>query len=205
MERAFDRYGLPDAIRSDNGAPFASSHSLLGLSRLSVWWLALGISLERGRPGCPQDNGGHERMHLDISRQLERTDYQERQPALDLWRTEFNEERPHEALGMRFPAEVYEPSKRRYLCTPEVLEYPGMETRKVNSGGMVKFDGMNYFLSNALTGWNVAIIPAQNGLYKVAFAGLSLGHLEPSTQAFLPALPSGKAGEEPPAGEQSAA
>ena len=71
FEKLFERHGLPGAIRSDNGAPFASSQGLLGLSRLSAWWLALGIDLERGRPGCPQDNGAHERMHLDIRRELE--------------------------------------------------------------------------------------------------------------------------------------
>jgi transposase InsO family protein len=104
FERLFERHGLPAAIRSDNGAPFAHTQALFGLSRLSVWWLALGIDLERGRPGHPQDNGAHERMHRDIGTELEpRTAEQE---ALDLWRQEFNHERPHEALGMKCPGEV---------------------------------------------------------------------------------------------------
>src|SRR5207248_8814848 len=93
-----------EAIRSDNGSPFASRQGLLGLSRLSVWWVVLGIDLERGRPGHPQDNAGHERMHKDISRELEAVG-ECAQDALDLWRQSFNYERPHEALGMRCPGE----------------------------------------------------------------------------------------------------
>lgn len=116
FERLFERHGLPEAIRSDNGTPFAQARGLLGLSRLSAWWVALGIDLERGRPGHPQDNGGHERLHRDIGVELEpRTAAQE---ALDLWREEFNQERPHEALGMKCPAEVYQPSQRPYAGTP---------------------------------------------------------------------------------------
>ena len=105
FERLFERYGLPQAIRSDNGAPFAQVRGILGLSKLSAWWVALGIELERGRRGHPQDNGGHERMHRDVSQELE--PHTGEQAALDLWREEFNEERPHEALGMKCPAEVY--------------------------------------------------------------------------------------------------
>ena len=102
FERIFERHGLPEAIRSDNGSPFASRQGLLGLSRLSAWWVVLGIDLERGRPGHPQDNAGHERMHKDISRELEAVGECD-QDALDVWRETFNYERPHEALGMRCP------------------------------------------------------------------------------------------------------
>ena len=102
FEGLFQRHGLPQAIRSDNGSPFASVHGLLGLSRLSVWWVALGIDLERGRPGHPQDNGAHERLHLDISRELEAIGESD-QEALDVWRQSFNYERPHDSLGMKCP------------------------------------------------------------------------------------------------------
>ena len=98
FEGLFQRHGLPQAIRSDNGSPFASVNGLLGLSQLSVWWVALGIDLERGRPAHPQDNGAHERLHLDISRELEALGESD-QEALDLWRQSFNYERPHESLG----------------------------------------------------------------------------------------------------------
>lgn len=107
MERLFAERGLPEVIRSDNGAPFAASSSPFGLTRLSAWWLALGIDLDRIRPGKPQENGGHERMHRDML-ELERRAARscaDQQSALDVWRRTFNEERPHEALGMRLPRE----------------------------------------------------------------------------------------------------
>src|SRR5690606_9917653 len=110
FEQLFHQHGLPKAIRSDNGSPFAARSAVMGLSRLSAWWLALGIDLERGRPGKPQDNGAHERMHLDIRNELEQCaseDLERQQAAFDIWRKTFNEERPHEALGMRTPAELY--------------------------------------------------------------------------------------------------
>src|SRR5207247_9659850 len=113
FERLFERHGLPQAIRSDNGSPFASVHGLLGLSRLSVWWVALGIDLERGRPGHPQDNAAHERMHRDNNREIEALGQSE-QEAMDVWRQSFNYERPHEALGMRCPGEVYIWSEKKY-------------------------------------------------------------------------------------------
>ena len=103
FERLFERHGLPGAIRSDNGSPFASVQGLLGLSRLSAWWLVLGIDLERSRPGCPQDNGAHERLHRDVRRELEAGRIGRDQAAFDLWRDQYNTERPHEALGMRVP------------------------------------------------------------------------------------------------------
>ena len=186
MEEVFKRHGLPRRIRSDNGAPFAASSALLGLSRLSAWWLALGIDLERSRPGCPQDNGAHERLHLDISRQLERAGYTERQAAFDLWRKEFNEERPHEALGMRFPSEVYRDSERKYEGAPEKLLYPGIESRRVKLNGMINFEGKVYFLSTALAGWDVGLAPVEGGRWEVRFGRLVLGHLETATEAFLP-------------------
>ncbi len=103
FEQLFECHGLPPAIRSDNGAPFASRSAVLGLSRLSAWWVALGINLERGRPGKPQDNGAHERLHRDTSTELECLSQEVTQEALDLWRYEFNYQRPHEALAMRCP------------------------------------------------------------------------------------------------------
>lgn len=185
----FQEYGLPESIRSDNGAPFASSQGLLGLSRLSAWWLALGIDLERGRPGCPQDNGAHERFHRDVCAELEKTPYAERQPAFDVWRQEYNEVRPHDALGKCTPSEVYEPSPRRYHGTPEILEYEGCATRRVNARGKISWEGKAIFLSTALRGWDVGLRPAEKGLIDVYFARLHLGQIEPSTAAFLPADP----------------
>lgn len=189
MERVFERYGLPGVIRSDNGAPFAARNALLGLSRLSVWWLSLGIDLERGRPGCPQDNGAHERMHLDISKQLERAGYEHRQAAFELWAKEFNQERPHEALGMRTPSELYVPSHRRYERGIEKIEYPGIDSRLVGRGGCIRFEGDEYFLSTALKSMQVGIRAVQDALFEVRFCSLILGHIERTTRSFRPILP----------------
>jgi putative transposase len=187
FERLFERHGLPQAIRSDNGVPFASSRSVLGLSQLSARWVALGIDLERSRPGCPQDNGAHERMHRDMSRELERAKAASSQAELDGWRQEFNCERPHEALGMKCPAEVYENSPRAYQGLPEALEYPGMEERKITKQGLLIWRKTPIFVSGALAGWNVGVRPCGPDRWEVYFANLRLGELEPSSASFMAA------------------
>lgn len=201
FERLFERHGRPAAIRSDNGPPFASPNGVLGLSRLSAWWLALGIDLERGRPGCPQDNGAHERMHLDIRRELQGTAYEGRQAALDVWRRQYNEERPHQALGMRRPAELYQNSERKWLGTPELLAYEGLDSRKVMSSGELRWQGHAILISKALAGWNVGLDPGPVGEVDVYFAQLLLGIIEESTARFIPANGSGphKPAARPPA------
>jgi transposase InsO family protein len=184
FEQLFGRYGLPQAIRSDNGCPFASRNALLGLSRLSAWWVALGIDLERGRPGHPQDNGAHERMHQDISREVEALG-QSDQEALDLWRQTFNYERPHEALGMRCPGEVYTCAEREYEGTPEDLDYPQMCPRRVSKDGLIKLDGEVLFLSSALAGWSVGLKPITPELMEVWFGRLLLGQVDLSASSFI--------------------
>jgi transposase InsO family protein len=184
FERLFERQGLPGAIRSDNGSPFASALALLGLSRLSAWWVALGIDLERGRPGHPQDNGAHERMHRDISRELEALGESD-QEALDLWRQTFNYARPHEALGMRCPGELYAPSHRKYDGTPEDLEYPQMCTRRVCQHGLIKVDGQRLFLSTSLAGWSVGLKPITQNVMDVWFGRLLLGQIDLSASSFI--------------------
>jgi transposase InsO family protein len=186
LEGLFDRYGLPGAIRSDNGSPFASSQALLGLSQLSVWWLANGIDLERSRPGCPQDNGGHERMHRDIARELEGVAHEDRQAAFDTWRREFNEERPHQALGMKVPSDLYQPSERIWTGTPEQIDYPAMATRRVNKVGKLSHEGHLIFLSTALAGWDVGLSHRSEGNFEVYFSQLLLGTLEAETATFIP-------------------
>jgi len=182
FERLFERNGLPAAIRSDNGPPFAQVQALLGLSRLSAWWVALGIDLERGRPGHPQDNGGHERMHRDIRVELEPG--RAEQGALDLWREEFNQERPHEALGMKCPAEIYRPSERPYAGTPEDLDYPKMDARRVLSTGKISWGGSRYFITTSLAGWSVGLKQLAEGWLEVWFGRLLLGWIEPATESF---------------------
>ena len=182
FERLFERHGLPGAIRSDNGSPFAQVQGVMGLSRLSAWWVALGIDLERGRPGHPQDNGGHERMHRDIRMELEPNTAE--QEALDLWRQEFNHERPHEALGMKCPSEVYQPSARGYRGTPEDVEYPGMESRKVGGHGRIGYRGRPLFIGTSLAGWSVGLKHVANGELEVWFGRLLLGWIDPATESF---------------------
>lgn len=186
FERLFSRYGLPGAIRSDNGTPFATAQGLLGLSRLSVWWLANGIDLERSRPGCPQDNGGHERMHRDIANELEGVEHQERQAAFETWRREFNQERPHEALGMKMPAECYQPSERKWTGTPEQIEYSGMATRRVTRSGILTYEHQRIYISQALAGWDLGLKSRADDKLEVYFSRLLLGMLEPQTAAFIP-------------------
>jgi hypothetical protein len=184
FERLFERNGLPEAIRSDNGVPFASVHGLLGLSRLSAWWVALGIDLERGRPGHPQDNAAHERMHRDISREIEALGETD-QEAMELWRQSFNYERPHEALGMRCPGEVYRSSERKYDGTPEDLDYPQMCSRRVSAQGTIKLDDQSIFLSRALAGWSIGLKPVAAERMEVWFGRLFLGELDLAASNFI--------------------
>ena len=126
FERAFKDFGLPQAIRTDNGSPFASANSPFGLTRLSVWWLRLGIDDERIKPGHPQQNGRDERMHLTLRQEASKPasrNFLQQQARFNQFITTFNHERPHEALNMRYPAELYSRSPRLYEGLPE-LEYP---------------------------------------------------------------------------------
>lgn len=190
FERLFHQYGLPGAIRSDNGPPFASANGLHGLSRLSAWWLALGIDLERGRPGCPQDNGAHERMHLDVRDELEAGRIGRDQAAFDLWRHEFNNERPHESLGMACPAEIYHPSERAYEGTPDELDYEGMETRRVNATtGAIKYRNERIPITRSLGGWDVGLGLREADRIEVWFSRLLLGYLHSDTLSFHAAEP----------------
>src|ERR1700758_395134 len=185
FERLFERHGLPEAIRSDNGAPFASVQALHGLSRLSAWWVALGIDLERGRPAHPQDNGGHERLHRDIAKELESLGQGATPEALELWREEFNRERPHEALGMRCPAELYRDSSRTYHTAEVQLSYPGMARRLVDKNGKLSWNGQKVFLSGSLAGWEVGLQRTEKDQLEIWFGRLLLGHLDPQEVSFL--------------------
>ena len=198
FEKLFERYGLPGAIRSDNGSPFASSNAILGLSRLSVWWLSLGISLERGRPGKPQDNAGHERMHRDIAAEVQacvQGTLAEQAAALELWRETFNTVRPHEALGMKTPAEVYQTSKRKYEGTPDDIVYPSMISRRVGKCGYLTYEKHRIPISTALKGWSVGLKPVDSDHLEVYFADQYLGQIELSTLSLLAGASPGELGD----------
>jgi len=153
FEHLFRRHGLPKAVQCDNGPPFVATQSRCGLSRLSAWWVSLGIALVRSRPGCPQDNGGHERMHADIAGDVQARparDKASQQRVLDRWRQEFNRVRPHEALGGKTPGEVYTVTERR---RPKPYAYPShMQARRVGSHGQVFLCGETSRLGSAFAG-----------------------------------------------------
>ena len=180
LQRLFQRHGLPVALQSDNGSPFVTAQARGGLSKLSVWLLSLGIRLVRSRPACPQDNGGHERMHRDLS-ELERNPARTRraqQPVCDRWMLEFNEVRPHDALGGKTPAEVYRDSERRSLA-PVIPSYPPeWEVRRVSRNGKISINGDEVFIGSALAGHFIGI--KREGLlrWRARFFDVDLGIIE---------------------------
>lgn len=195
FERLFALYGLPKVIKSDNGSPFASSHAVLGLSRLSAWWVSLGIELDRSRPAHPQDNGAHERLHRDIERELAshvQTDQAAQQAACEVWRDEFNHERPHEALGGRCPADVYRKSPRLFHPGPTKIHYgAGFFCRKIAANGVLTYCQRHVFVSSALAGCDVGLRRGADGRFELWLNYLLLGTVDFETDSFLgsPSLP----------------
>jgi len=178
FEATFREHGLPLAIRTDNGPPFASL-GIAGLSALSVWWIRLGITPERIAPGRPEQNGRHERMHRTLKAETTRPPARTRraqQERLDRWRVEFNEERPHEALGQRPPADLYAPSPRPFPARLAEMVYPDeWRTRSVRGAGQMKWRGRDVRVSKALVGQRVGLEPIGDGVWRVHFAHLALG------------------------------
>jgi transposase InsO family protein len=182
FEAAFREYGLPQAIRTDNGAPFASL-ALAGLSQLSVWWIKLGIVPERIEPGKPQQNGRHERMHRTLKQDTAMPPSADRgaqQRAFDEWVKTYNEVRPHEALGMQVPAAVYEPSAREYPRRVPEPEYPDtMLQRTVHSHGHFRWKQRHdVFLSEVLWGERVGLLPIDDRWYEIYFCQVPIGRFD---------------------------
>ena len=181
FERLFKERGLPWAIRSDNGVPFASPHGLFQLSKLSVWWLRLGIPIERIKPGHPQQNGRHERMHLTLKKEATRpsgANILQQQAKFDTFMEEFNGERPHEALAMHCPAELYTPSPRHYTGIPEP-HYPFHDrTVNVTSGGRLCLYRKKINLSVTLAGQAVGLKEVDDGIWLVSFMDYDLGYID---------------------------
>ncbi len=189
--RLFRTYGLPKVIRSDNGTPFANHNAILQLSTLSCWWITLGILPDRTDPGTPTQNGSHERMHADLANEVQSQKIPggiiPTQYALDFWREEYNTVRPHEALGMLTPAEVYCPSPRAYEGEPDVIEYPlGFLPRKVRSNGLISVDGIVVSISYALRGLTIGLQPQKEGGYLAWLADFPLGFLDIQSACFQP-------------------
>ena len=191
MTELFRKYGIPKAIHSDNGAPFAATNGILGLTVLSVWWITLGILPERSQPGCPGQNGSLERMHADIAREIEGKipgGIAANQAALDAWVEEYNSVRPNEAIGMKTPDEVYRPSERKYTGDFDILEYPaGYLPRKVFKSGEIILNGMRVTIGSALRGMYVGLREQkQPGMYDVFLAEFLLGTLDMTSCCFTP-------------------
>jgi hypothetical protein len=182
FEAAFRQYGLPKAIRTDNGAPFASA-AVGGLSRLAVWWIKLGIVPERIQAGHPEQNGRHERMHRTMKLDLRPgDDWRGQQREMDCFRYVYNHVRPHEALGMQTPASVYEPSPRSYPDREPEVEYPDtMLVRSVKSQGQFRWKKHDVFLSEVLAGERIGLLPFDDGCYTVYFAQAPLALFETKT------------------------
>lgn len=171
FERVFREYGLPKVIRTDNGVPFASP-TPLRLSRLNVWWMKLGITPERSRPGCPQDNGRHERMHRDLNpaRFPPGAHQQAQQRKFDAVREELDYVRPHHAIGRKTPAEVYSPSKRPMPDRIPKPEYAAhCEVRRVRSTGTIRFRGRELFISEVLVREALALEEVEDGVWSIFF------------------------------------
>lgn len=182
FEWAFREYGLPETIRTDNGSPFASVGPG-GLSRLSVWFIRLGIHPERIAPGRPDQNGRHERMHKSLKAGALKppaANLTEQQRAFERFRREFNEIRPHESLNMEAPAQHYSASTRPFPSRLPAIEYPtGLQIRRVRSNGCIKWKGGTVFLSEALIGEWIALREIDTDRWDVCFSHYSLGRLGP--------------------------
>jgi putative transposase len=184
FERVFKEFGLPKAIRTDNGVPFASPHALFGLSKLSVWWLRLGIHIERIQPGHPQQNGRHERMHLTLKKEATKPaaqNFLQQQAKFDAFIDCYNHERPHQALDMQYPAELYLPSPRPYRGLSE-LHYPFHDrTITVTQCGRICFGRRKINLSTVFAGQNVGIKEVSDRIWLVSFMDYDLGFFDHET------------------------
>jgi len=189
FEQLFRERGLPHAIRSDNGVPFASPNGLFNLSKLSVWWLRLGIAIERIRPGHPQQNGRHERMHLTLKKEATRPaglNCLQQQARFDAFVSEFNTERPHEALDMKCPAEAYSASPRPYSGLPD-LTYPWHDRDiLVTACGRICMHRKKINISTVLAGQRLGIKEVDDGIWLVSFMSYDLGFIDLEQRTLQP-------------------
>ena len=189
FDRLFAERGLPGAIRSDNGVPFASPNGLFNLSKLSIWWLRLGITIERIKPGKPQQNGRHERMHLTLKKEATRPpgmNSLQQQARFDDFVEEFNSQRPHEALAMQRPADVYVPSKRPYQGLPN-LDYPFHDRDVlVTACGRICMHRKRINISTVLAGQKVGLKEVDDGIWLVSFMTYDLGYIDLEQKTLQP-------------------
>jgi putative transposase len=189
FERLFQERGLPANIRSDNGVPFASAHALFNLSKLAVWWLRLGIGIERIKPGHPQQNGRHERMHLTLKKEATKpavANFLQQQARFDKFIDVFNNQRPHEALNMQCPAEVYQPSTHAYTGLPDI-DYPLHDkTIVVTRCGRICLGKKKINFSTVFAGQAVGIKEVHDDIWLVSFMDYDLGYFDLETRVLEP-------------------
>jgi len=189
FERTFKEFGLPAAIRTDNGVPFAAAQALYGLSKLAVWWLRLGIEIERIRPGHPEQNGRHERMHLTLKKEATKpaaANVLQQQARFDTFVAQYNRDRPHQALAMKVPADVYARSSRVYRGLEE-LTYPFHDaTFTVTQCGRICFHGRKVNLSHVFAGQNVGVTQVGERIWLVTFMRYDLGYFDDETCRLEP-------------------
>jgi putative transposase len=189
FEAAFREHGLPLAIRSDNGPPFAAP-GVGGLSRLAVWWIKLGIRPERIVAGKPQQNGRHERVHRTLKQETAAppaASLPAQQQRFDAFRAVYNHARPHAALGQRPPASAYQPSSRPYPGRLEEPHYRGeVAVRRVRSNGQIKWAGELIFVGEALIGEPVGVAETEAGDWLVHYADVELGYINPQRRRLSP-------------------
>ncbi len=189
FRETFAEYGIPKAIRTDNGSPFASAQALHYLTQLSVWWMKLGIEVERSDPGCPQQNGRHERIHLtmkiDPVIQSPQQTHMKQQDAFDLFRKDYNEKRPHESLDMKTPSDNYQPYERKLSETLEEPSYPDCDkTTRVTGCGSIYTMDSRFFLSTALAHQCIGLKNGEDDIWTVKFMNLELGHFDKHNELF---------------------
>ena len=184
FERAFKDFGLPRAIRSDNGVPFASNSTFFGLSKLSVWWLRLGIAIERIKPGNPQQNGRHERMHLTLKKEATKPpgkNFLQQQAKFDYFIHDYNQERPLFFFNFSWTSEIYTPSPRLYTGLPE-LSYPFHDmTITVTQCGRLCFGRRKINLSGVFAGQNVGVKEIADHVWLISFMHYDLGFFDDQT------------------------
>jgi transposase InsO family protein len=189
FQRLFEERGLPNAIRTDNGLPFASPNGLYNLSRLSVWWLRLGIAIERIKPGKPTQNGRHERMHLTLKRETTRPpgmNSLQQQARFDDFVREFNTERPHEALAMQTPHELYRPASRLYRGLPEI-DYPLHDRDAlVTACGRICMLRKKINISTVMAGQRLGLKEVDDGIWVVTFMAYDLGYIDLEQKTLQP-------------------
>jgi putative transposase len=189
FERLFKERGLPANIRSDNGVPFASGQALFNLSKLAVWWLRLGIGIERIKPGHPQQNGRHERMHLTLKKEATKpaaANFLQQQARFDNFIDIFNNQRPHEALNMKCPAEVYQPSPRVYTGLPDI-DYPFHDkTIVVTRCGRICLGHNKINFSQVFAGQAVGVKEIHDDIWLVSFMDYDLGYFDLETRVLEP-------------------